>query len=119
MFAGLVHRDIRRLRSGAPSEASDPKAYKRRLALTSLVLLPAFVLITGFHLRDAIERGESVVPVVIGLCLAIAIVGSVFFFAGRDGPLKARERSARLLRWVAPIAGGIALLRLVAVLLGK
>jgi len=119
LFAALTHRDLRRLRLGAPSELSDPRAYKRRLALTSIVLLPAFVLIGGFHIRDAMEKGESVLPGAIALCLAIALVGGVFFFAGRDGPMKARQQSARILRWVAPIATGVAILRLVALLFGK
>src|SRR5262249_18121 len=119
LFGGLAHRDLRRIPIGAPSELSDPKAYKRRLALTSLLLLPAFALIGGFHMRDAIEKRESVLPVVLALCLASAIVGGAFFFVGRDGPVEARERSARILRWAAPIAGGIALLRLIAMVLGK
>ncbi len=119
LFAGLVHRDLRRIRTGAPSELSAPTAYRRRLALTSLLLVPAFALIGGFHIRDALEKGESVLPGAIGLGVAVVIVGGVFFFAGRQGPIRARERSARILRWVAPIAAGIALLRLVAFLFGK
>jgi len=119
MLAALVHRDLRRLRSGAPSAPSDPQEYKRRLALTSMLPLPAFVLIGGFHFSDAMDRGESIVPVVLGLVFFVGIIVTVFVLVGRDGPTKVRERSARLLRWVAPIAGGIAALRLIALLFGK
>jgi hypothetical protein len=119
LFAALAHLDLRRIRKGAPSEFSDPRVYKRRLVFTFLILLPIILLIAGFHFHDSIERGESVLPVVIGLLIPIGIIAAVFFFAGRHGPMKAKERSARILRWAVPIAGGIALLRLMAMLLGK
>src|SRR5262249_20029608 len=98
LFTGLAHRDLQRLRAGAPSEINDPEAYKRRLRFTALVFLPIFLLIGGFHFSDAMERGESVVPGLLGLGLAAGIVGGVFYFAGRDGPEKARERSSRIVR---------------------
>jgi len=119
LFAGLAHRDLHRSRTGAPSEWADPKASKTRIVLAALLLLPGLVLIGSFHIGDAVEKGESVVPVVISLGVAIGIIGGFFFYTGREGPTRVGARSARVLRLVAPIAAGIALLRLVAMLLGK
>ena len=119
VFAGLTHRGLRRLRGGASSEISEPHAYKRRLRFTALALLPSVLLIGECHVQDALENGEAVVPALIGLAFAAGIVGGICYFADRDGPRQARERSARILRWAAPIAGGVALLRLVALLLGR
>jgi hypothetical protein len=119
LFCGLVHRELRRLRTRATSERTDPKAYKQRLRFTALALLPIFLMIGGFHFQDALERGESVVPVIMGLAVCAGIVGGVFYFVGRNGPRKARERSMKVLRWVVPLAIGIALLRLIALIIMK
>ena len=89
------------------------------MRFAALLLLPGLVLIGSFHISEAVEKGESVVPVVISLGVTIGIAGGVFFYAGREGPTRVRERSARVLRLVAPIAAGVALLRLVAMLFGK
>jgi hypothetical protein len=119
VFAGLVHRDLQRRRAGAPSEINDPQAYQRRLRFTALAFLPVFLLIGGFHLQNAMQKSESVLPGLIGLVLAASILGAMFYFGGRAGPHQARERSARILRWAVPIAGGVALLRLVVFLLKR
>ncbi len=118
MVAGITHRDVCRLRMGAPSESADPRAHRRKFVALAIVLVPGLVLIGEFHLRNAAERGESIAPVVVALCLTIAVCAAVFFFVGRGGPTRVRERSARLLRWLVPIALGIAVLRLAAMLLG-
>ena len=117
-FAFVAHRDLRRLGVGAPSELSDPAAYRRRLAVTGLILVPVLIAVTGFHLQDALEKGESIVPVVVGLALVLGIVGGVFFVVARKGPSEARERASKLMRWLAPIAVGAGLLRLLALALG-
>lgn len=118
-MALLVHRDLVRLRrSTAPLELS-AAAYRQRLVFTALALLLIFLGIGAFHLRQARERGESMIPGLVALSLSAGLLGSVFFYAGRDGPQKATERSARLLRWVAPLAFGVALLRLLALYLAK
>ncbi len=119
LFGGLLHLDVRRLRSGAPLGPPDAKTQRRRLVAMGLVFLPLLVLITGFHLRDAIEKGESVAPVVIATVLVLGIIGFVFWFAMREGPEKVRERVSRIMRWAAPLAIGAALLRLLALLFTK
>lgn len=119
LIAALVHLDLRRIRRGAPPEASDPRAYRRRLAFIFLILVPLIVLIGGFHFHDAVRRGESIWPVAVGICIPIGIIAALFFFAGRRGPGEGRKLSSRILRWALPIAGGIALLRLMAMLWGK
>jgi hypothetical protein len=117
VLAGLAQRDLRRLRSGAPSEIEDPHAYKRRLQFTALAFLSLFLLIGWFHTKDALEKGDSVVPELISLAFVAGILGCGFYLVARDGPLKARERAARMMRWIAPIVFGIALLRLAPFLL--
>jgi len=118
LFALLAHRDLRRLRSGAPSEMASPAAYRRRVIRTASALLPLFLLVTGFHLRDALNRKESVVPVVLALFLMLAIAGGMTFYIAHNGPVEARARSAKLLRWAAPAVVGVALLRLLAYVFG-
>jgi hypothetical protein len=118
-FAGLAHRDLRRIRSGAPSELSDPKAYRRRLVATSAWLLPLLLLIGAFHVRDALEKGESVLPSAIASGLAMLIVAGIFFFSGRDGPWLAQQRSVKVLRWLSPMVIAFALLKMIGILIGK
>ncbi len=117
-FALLTHRDLRRLRAGAPREEDDPAAYRQRLMLVGLALAPLLALILGYHASDALERGESVVPVLFGVVLALSVLGGTLLFVLRRGPGEARARAARLMRWVAPIALGIAALRLVGLAFG-
>lgn len=116
-IAGLAHRDLQRLRSGTMPDPTDPRVYRKRLWATSGVLLAVFALVSGLHARDALAKGESPWPVVIGLALAIAIVGGVFVVAGRAGPVHAKARLARAMRWIVPAAVALALLRLAAMLI--
>jgi hypothetical protein len=119
LFAGLVQRDVQRLRRGLLYDPADPRAYKRRLALMSILFIPLLVLIGGFHFHDAIERGESIVPVILGLLFAVAILGGTVFWSVREGPANAQARTARLMRWVVPLGVGAGWLRLIATLLRK
>lgn len=105
---------VRQARAGAlPSPEVDPAAFRRRVRLIALTLVPALVLVSAFHLGDSRARGESVVPAAAGIVVSLAVVGGTLFFMTRGGPAAARDRSRRLLRWVLPIAIGLAILRLV------
>ena len=117
-FAFVAHRDLGRRRRGAPSERDDPVAYRRRLMLFGGFLLPMVLLILGFHAGDALEQGEPLWPVALSGALVLAILGGVVFFVARRGPREAQARAMKLLRWIAPLALGLALLRLVAALMG-
>jgi hypothetical protein len=119
LIAGLAHRDLRRLRSGTMPDPTDPRAYRKRLWATSGVLLVVLALVSGLHARDALAKGESLWPVAIGLALAVAIVGGVFVVAGRAGPVQARAKLARTMRWVVPAAVALALLRLAVMLFDR
>jgi len=112
LCAGLTHRDLTRLRDGTVSELNDPKAYERRLRVTATVLIALVLGVSAFHFSDARARGESVIPVVLTAFVGAGILASVLYFGGRDGPLKASERSAKILRWAVPAAIGIGLVRL-------
>ncbi len=115
-FALLAHRDLRRLRRGAPSELSDPTAYRQRLMWTGGALLPVVVLIFGYQAQDALEKGESIVPVVLGVATVLAILGGIYLGVARKGPAEAQRRAAKVMRWVAPVAVGVALARLLLLL---
>ncbi len=117
-FAFICQLQLRRMRAGAPSETTDPAAYWRRLGLVGGALVPLLILIFSFHAQDALERGQSMVPVVLGIIVTLALIGGVLFFVARRGPVEARARAGKLMRWLAPIAVGVALLRLLAFVLG-
>jgi len=117
-FSFLTDCDLRRARSGVSAQPLDPGAYRRRLAWFALALLPGLVLVIGYHAQDALERGQSIVPVVLGLGLVLGILGAVFFFVARKGPDAARVRAAKLMRWLVPVAFVVALLRLLAFAFG-
>jgi hypothetical protein len=75
-------------------------------------------LVGELHYRDAVARGESVVPVAVGSGLSIAVIAAVFLAGARWGPEHAAGRSARLIRRLTPIVIGIAALRVIAMLFG-
>jgi len=66
-----------------------------------------------------IEGGESVWPVVLGALLCLSVLGGTGFYLLRYGQAQAAARSARLLKWVAPVAVGVAALRLLVWWLGR
>ncbi len=116
----LTHRDLRRKQYNTPPELSDPVAYRRRILITSAaVLLPVILLVVGWHMSDAMEKGQSVVPVVLASVITIALLGGVLMFVTKNGPVDAQTRSARLIRWLAPLAIVIGLARLVVALLDR
>jgi hypothetical protein len=112
LLAGVAHRDLQRRRAGVV-EVLDPGAYKRRLRGAILLFLLVLLLVGGFHFKDALGRGESIVLVLLGLAVGAAIVGGGYVLATRAGPQKTRLWAATITRWVVPISLGLALLRLV------
>ncbi len=110
---------LRRLRRRGSAELDDPRGYRKRLVGAGVILLPLLVLVFGFHAQDAIQRKESLWPVVLGAGLALSVLGGTIFYALREGPARATARSGRLARWVVPLAVGIAGLRAIAWLAGR
>jgi hypothetical protein len=119
LSCGLLHRDLSLLKAGVPRAAPDPPTYRRRLALGFLPLVAAFALISRFHVRDAIERGEPVLGAVLGIVLSGAVVAGTFLYFLRGRPANVGARSQRILRFIAPITGAVALARLVALFFGR
>lgn len=107
----LIQWRLRGLRRHGTMELTDPRSRRARLIASGALLLPILVAITGFHARDALERGESVWPVLVGAILTVAVLAGTALYVLREGHTQASARSARLLKWVAPIAAGIAALR--------
>lgn len=109
---------LRRLRKTRQTELTDPKAYRTRLVLTGVMLAPLLVLVFGWHAGDALKRGESLWPVVLGVVGSLAILGGTGFYVLREGHTHVAARSARLIRWAAPLAAAVAALRALAWLMG-
>jgi len=109
---------LRRLRKTGQTEATDPQAYRTRLILTGVMLTLILVPLFGWHLADAQQRGESVWPIAAGIVVSLAVLGGTGFYVLREGRARASERSARLLKWAAPLAMGVAAIRLLAWLMG-
>jgi hypothetical protein len=109
---------LRRVRKTGQTELTDPKAYRTRLILTGVMLVPLLVLVFGWHLGESLRAGESAWPTVLGMVGALAILGGTGFYVLREGRGQATARSARVLRWAAPLAAGVAVLRLLAWLIG-
>jgi len=109
---------LRRLRKTGRTEATDPKAYRTRLVLTAIMLTLILVPLFAWHLADARQRGESVWPVAIGIVTSLAVLGGTGAYVLREGRAHASQRSVRLLKWAAPLATGVAAIRLLAWLMG-
>jgi hypothetical protein len=113
-----VDRDLRRLRRGVAAEPVTVAQYRRRLVVTGLAMVPPVGAIVAFHARDASQRGESLVPVVLSaLLVAVLLIGTGFTVA-RQGPEHARERAAKLMGKLWPVMVVVAVLRLLAMVFG-
>jgi hypothetical protein len=95
----------------------DSKTYRKRLIITGAILSPFILAIFGWHAWDAARRGESPWAVVIGVALAVAVLGGTVFYLTRDGPAGVSARTRRLMKWVIPLALVVAALRAAAWLL--
>ena len=108
------HLRLGRLQRTRLTEVDDPVAYRRRLVFAGALLAPMVVGISAWHARDAMAQGESVWPVALAGLLSVAIVVGTAAYVLREGRAHASARSARRLLWAAPLAVGIALVRLLA-----
>lgn len=108
-LAALAHRDVRR--AGAAPGPLDLRAYRRRLALTALILLVPIGGISAYHLRAAAEAGESPWAAGLAVLFPVLLLFGFLSWAGVVGPVAAPARAARWLRWAAPAALVLAILR--------
>lgn len=113
-MALLNEFQLRRLRRTGVTEAGDPRGYKTRLILTGVLFSPLLALIIGWHALDAAARGESLAPVFLGALLVFAVLFGTWFYLSRDGVSGVAARSARLLKWILPLALAVAALRAIA-----
>jgi len=111
---------LRRLRATGRSEVDDPEAYRTRLLLTGVLLVaPMLALVFGWHATDALRRGETMWPVVLGAMLGVGVLGGTGFYVLREGVENAASRSSRVLKWAVPLAMACAALRALAWMLGR
>ncbi len=116
----LAEVRLRRLRRTRRTEHDDPQAYRTRIVLSVVLLvLPALVGVTSFHLADALRRGEPAWVVVVPTVLAVALLVGTGGYVLRRGHAHASSRSERLLRWVVPIAVLVAVVRALLWLAGR
>lgn len=118
LFTVGVDRDLKRLRLGVAAAPVTVVQYRRRLMITGLAMVPPIGAILAFHARDASQRGESLVPVVLSALLVVAILIGTGFTVARHGPEHARERAAKLTRKLWPVMVVIAVLRVLAMVFG-
>lgn len=64
-----------------------PEQYERRVGVASMVAIPP-ALMSGWDVHDARAKGESVVQVVIGFALAVALRGTVVPFVYGKAPVR-------------------------------
>jgi hypothetical protein len=118
LFFGInmiaCHFGLRRLRTTGLTETNDATAYRWRLIFAGLALSTLLVPMIAFHVQDAARHGESLWPVVLGFVFGLAILGGTVFYLLREGRANASARSARLMKWIAPLAIGVAMIRLIA-----
>lgn len=117
LFAGLAHRDVLRAQANAPSELDDPAAYAKRIKIMGGIMIVLVALMGSCHVIDARQRGQSIVPAILGAVLAGGIVVATLYFGARNGPAKAQERSAKIMRWVLPGMLAIAVLNFLLTML--
>ena len=114
----LCHLRVRRLRKTGQTEATDAGAYRTRLLLTAAFFVPILASIFASHAREAAGRGESGSAVVLGAIVGAAVLGGSVFYGLREGRAHAAARSARMMRWLAPVLFVSAALRALVWLLG-
>lgn len=114
LFAALAERSARRLRARGARELGDPQALRERMVLSAGIVLVMVFAVGAWHASDALERGKSVWPVLLGGALSLGVIAGTWRYVLRDGPAQVRVRSARLMRWVAPLAVLLAVLRALA-----
>jgi len=112
LFAAMAHRDLGRLRAGV--NPLDPEVYRERLRETLAFVGLLVMAVSVAHGVDARAKGESLIPVVVGALLSVAVLGGTVGFVTRQGPAAVAGRSAKILRWVVPAGVVIALLRVLA-----
>jgi hypothetical protein len=118
-FALMSNVSLLRIRKTGHTERTDPKAYKTRLLMSGGMLAAMVGGIGSWHWTDAMRQGESVLPVVLGVGLVAVILGSIGFYAFRGGSVRPWDRMGRVLRWVAPLAIAIAVLRAIVALISS
>ncbi|MFO0630020.1 MAG: hypothetical protein U0325_30955 [Polyangiales bacterium] len=116
-IAAMTLRELRRALRGVDPRSDEALRARRREALA---FCGVAVLGVGLaHAQDARGRGESLVPVALGVVLGAAVlVGTIAHLTG-GGAAELSTRQARLWRWLGPAAAAIASLRLLAWLLAR
>lgn len=116
-LAAMTLRELRRAQRGVDPRSDEALHARRREALAFCGTL---VLGVGLaHAQDAQRRGESLVPVALGVVLGAAVLlGTLSHLTAGDGAELA-TRQARLWRWLAPAAAVIATMRLLAWLVAR
>ena len=113
------HFSLRRLRGAGLPELNDARAYRNRLIFAGLALATLVVPMIFAAVKDAHRNGESMWGVVLGFGFGLAVLGGGMFFMLREGRANVAARTARMTKWVAPLAVIVAGLRLIVWLVKK
>lgn len=116
-LAAMTLRELRRAQRGVDPRSDEALRARRREALTFCGVL---VLGVGLaHAQDAQSRGQSLVPVALGVVLGAAVLVGTLSHLTAGGGAELATRQARLWRWLGPAAAVIAALRLFAWLVAR
>jgi hypothetical protein len=119
LFTLLAHRDLARARRGASFAAPSPREMARRMRVAFAILLVLAGGVAAWHARDALARGQSLVPVALALVLSIAALGGTFAAVRGGDAASVRARAANVLRWAVPLLVVLTLLRVLLTVLGQ
>ena len=116
-LAAMTLRELRRAQRGVDPRSDEALRARRREALAFCGVL---VLGVGLaHAQDARSRGQSLVPVALGVLLGAAVLVGTLSHLTAGGGAELATRQARLWRWLGPAAAVIATLRLLAWLVAR
>ncbi len=118
-FLLMTTLQLRRFRINGDAEFTDPEGPKRRLRTNVAIMAPLLGGVIVWHFVDASGRGESTAPVFISAVVIVAILVGTYAFMFRKGPEQAQKRHTQILKYVAPAAIAIAVLRVIIELVGK
>lgn len=118
-FLLMTALQLRRFRINGDAEFTDPEGPKRRLRTNVAIMAPLLGGVIVWHFVDASGRGESTAPVFISAVVIVAILVGTYAFMFRKGPEQAQKRHTQLIKYIAPAAIAIAVLRVIIELVGK
>lgn len=94
------------------------RPFPRELVRKTVILSLAMVMFLAYSARVALQKGESLVPVLVSSVLVLVLVPGCMTFIGWRGQAEVLTRAALLTKWAGTGAVVVGLLRILAMALG-